>query len=164
MSFEIAPVNISPVAAAGAAGFSSIDGWQDYDYKKMETTEDIGKILKEARGNNEDMKNIYLQIMVKIHDYIKDKVLQKYHFLRGMEIGKTMDKFNFFAAPLRKKECNISDPTFKDYFNELIKLYDQIKNKERTLSLGTKRNCLAALNSFYKWLNQNQIISQSSRI
>ena len=40
----------------------------------------------------------------------------------------------------------------------------QIKNKERTLSLGTKRNCLAALNSFYKWLNQNQIISESSRI
>ena len=53
------------------------------------------------------------------------------------------------------------------HHNDFIRWLDsvsQIKNKGRTLSLGTKRNCLAALNSFYKWLNQNQVISDFSRI
>ena len=49
MSFEIAPVGFSkPVAEVGAAGFSSIDVWKDYDYETMETAEDIGKIQRSS--------------------------------------------------------------------------------------------------------------------
>ena len=53
------------------------------------------------------------------------------------------------------------------HHNNFIRWLDsvtQLKNKEKTLSLGTKRNCLAALNSFYKWLKENKILVKKQRI
>ena len=53
-----------------------------------------------------------------------------------------------------KKIYNITH--WEIHHNDFIRWLDsvqQLKNKDKMLSLGTKRNCLAALNSFYKWLS-----------
>jgi len=66
---------------------------------------------------------------------------------------------------LNEKEIlNISKWEF--HHNDFVRWLDQVgqlKDKNKTLSLGTKRNCLAALNSFYKWLSLQGII-ESKRI
>jgi hypothetical protein len=58
-----------------------------------------------------------------------------------------------------KKILNISK--WECHHDDFIRWLDhvtQLKDKNKMLSLGTKRNCLAALNSFYKWLSLKGII------
>ena len=66
---------------------------------------------------------------------------------------------------IEKEEFNPLN--WKSYHNDFVRWLDsvtQFKNKGKNLSLGTKRNCLAALNAFYKWLNEKKVIPTAQRI
>ena len=56
------------------------------------------------------------------------------------------------------EEVQVFHPTnWTSHHNDFVKWLDsvnQLKNKDKNLSLGTKRNCLAALNSFSNGLTQ----------
>ena len=66
---------------------------------------------------------------------------------------------------VEKKEFNpLNWNSFHDDFIRWLDSVNQLKDKDKTLSLGTKRNCLAALNSFYKWLNSKKVMPEAKRI
>lgn len=138
MSFEIAPVGFSkPVAEVGAAGFSSIAEWQDYENEQIETAEDIDNIFKNARENNENMKDIFKNVVEKMKNYIKDikeedlKRKKEDKFLDQVfqeKMKKTMVKFKYFEAKINENNIDIESMI---YFNEFVNLYVQTKNKKK---------------------------------
>lgn len=168
MSFEIAPVGFSkPVAEVGAAGFSSIDVWKDYDYETMETAEDIDNILKEARDKKDpDMKNIYLQIMGIMNNYIikikeedwrrkkESKFLDK-EFQEKMI--KTMNKFNDFYFE------NKNNIEFMNYFDELVELYVQTKDKNKSFLDAQNKEMEAQIKELKKQIHSKMNINVSNQ-
>lgn len=169
MSFEIAPVGFSkPVAEVGAAGFSSIEhGWKDYKDEKMETAEDIKNIIKKAQEKEDPyMKDIYFFIMGKMNNYIKkikkedgerekkDKFLDQV-FQEKMQ--KTMNEFNFFYFE------NKNNIDFMNYFDELVELYVQTKDRNKSFLKAQKKELRTQINEIKGKIHSKMMLRNANK-